>query len=59
MAFIALWGEFTTIDGASIRIASAETSGIRWTTNIDSEGFNNITYWAKNALYIKGFKNVR
>ncbi|MBR2385093.1 MAG: hypothetical protein IKA99_05770, partial [Clostridia bacterium] len=45
-AFIALWGEFNTIDGASIRISSAETSGIRWTTNIDEEGFNNIAYWA-------------
>lgn len=45
-AFIALWGEFTTIDGASIRIASAETSGIRWTTTIDREGFANIRYWA-------------
>ena len=49
-AFIALWGEFTTIDGASIRISSAETSGIRWTTNIDSEGFSNIAYWAKNGF---------
>ena len=49
-AFIALWGEFTTIDGASIRISSAETSGIRWTTNIDEEGFNNIAYWAKNGF---------
>ena len=48
--FIALWGEFTTIDGASIRISSAETSGIRWTTNIDSEGFNNIAYWATNGF---------
>ncbi len=45
-AFIALWGEFTTVDGASIRIASAETSGIRWTTTIDAEGYNNIAYWA-------------
>ena len=45
--FIALWGEFNTVDGASIRIASAETSGIRWTTTIDAEGFGNITYWAK------------
>ena len=49
-AFIALWGEFTTINGASIRISSAETSGIRWTTNIDSEGFNNIAHWAKNGF---------
>ncbi len=46
LTFIALWGEFTTIDGASIRISSAETSGIRWTTTIDAEGFNNIAYWA-------------
>ena len=51
LAFIALWGEFTTIDGASIRISSAETSGIRWTTNIDSEGFGNVVNWAT-----KGFK---
>jgi hypothetical protein len=48
--FIALWGEFNTIDGASIRIASAETSGIRWTTTIDKEGYNNIAYWAKDAF---------
>ena len=47
LIFTALWGEFNTIDGASIRIASAETSGIRWTTNIDVEGFQNIAYWAK------------
>jgi hypothetical protein len=47
LIFIALWGEFTTMDGASIRIASAETSGIRWTTNIDAEGFNNIIYWTQ------------
>ncbi len=46
VAFIALWGEFTTVDGASIRISGAETSGIRWTTNIDEEGFKNISYWA-------------
>ena len=39
LTFIALWGEFTTIDGASIRISSAETSGIRWTTTIDAEGY--------------------
>ena len=45
--FIAMWGGFTTIDGASIRITSAETSGIRWTTNIDAEGFGNISYWAE------------
>ena len=50
LAFIALWGEFKTVDGASIRISSAETSGIRWTTNIDEEGFNNIAYWAKNGF---------
>jgi len=50
LAFIALWGEFKTLDGASIRISSAETSGIRWTTNIDEEGFNNIAYWAKNGF---------
>ena len=49
ISFIALWGEFTTIDGASIRIASAETSGIRWTTTIDAEGFNNIAYWTKGV----------
>ena len=49
VVFIALWGEFTTIDGASIRIASAETSGIRWTTTIDAEGFGNIAYWAKGG----------
>ena len=53
LTFIALWGEFTTIDGASIRISSAETSGIRWTTTIDAEGFNNIAYWAK-ASYTFG-----
>ena len=51
LAFIALWGEFKTIDGASIRISSAETSGIRWTTNIDVEGFNNISYWATNYQF--------
>ena len=50
VVFIALWGEFNTINGASIRIASAETSGIRWTTTIDAEGFANISYWAKNGF---------
>ncbi len=49
LIFSALWGGFTTIDGASIRIASAETSGIRWTTTIDAEGFGNIAYWAKGG----------
>lgn len=47
LVFTALWGGFTTMDGASIRIASAETSGIRWTTDIDAEGFNNIAYWTQ------------
>ena len=47
--FTALWGEFTMLDGAAIRIASAETSGIRWTTTIDEEGFNNIAYWARDG----------
>ena len=50
VVFIALWGEFNTIDGASIRIASAETSGIRWTTTIDAEGFGNIVNWAKGGF---------
>ena len=50
VVFIALWGEFNTIDGASIRIASAETSGIRWTTTIDTEGFGNIVNWAKGGF---------
>jgi len=50
LTFIALWGAFTTENGASIRIASAETSGIRWTTNIDAEGFNNIAYWTQGRF---------
>lgn len=47
LVFSALWAEFTMVEGAAIRIASAETSGIRWTTNIDEAGFNNILYWTK------------
>ena len=47
LIFSALWAEFTMVEGAAIRIASAETSGIRWTTNIDEAGFNNILYWTK------------
>ena len=47
LIFSALWANFTTMDGASIRISSAETSGIRWTTNIDEAGFSNLIYWSK------------
>ena len=51
LIFIALWAEFKTIDGASIRIASAETSGIRWTTTIDEAGFANIASWAQSYTF--------
>ncbi len=49
IAVIAIIGSFFMTNGASVRITTAETSGIRWQTNVDSEAKSHILYWGKTG----------
>ncbi|MBP5467036.1 MAG: InlB B-repeat-containing protein [Clostridia bacterium] len=49
LSVIAIIGTFDMVNGASIRITTAESSGIRWTANVDSASKGHVLYWGKDG----------
>lgn len=49
LSVIAIIGTFDMVNGASVRITTAESSGIRWTANVDSASKGHVLYWGKDG----------
>ena len=63
LSVIAIVGSFDMASGASIRITTAETSGIRWTATVDAAAKGHVLYWGKEGtsfgteISAEGFAN--
>nr|MBO4517506.1 hypothetical protein [Clostridia bacterium] len=49
LSVTAIIGTFDMVNGASVRITTAESSGIRWTANVDSDSKGHVLYWGKDG----------